>query len=97
MIVYRVHWLRAKATKDRWKEEEELLVAEFDWTVNFFQDCARHWEIRGARALGDGKQGPACYASRQMAIYSRLQDQCWVAWEGLRPAGVDKCAEGSPS
>ena len=82
--------------KDQWKEEEELLVAEFDWTVNFFQDCAWHWEFWGAHALMDGKQGPACYASRQMAIYSRLWDQCQVAWEGLRPAGVDTGAEGSP-
>ncbi|KIN94246.1 hypothetical protein M404DRAFT_35256 [Pisolithus tinctorius Marx 270] len=33
---YRTHWLRAKAVRDRWSEEEELLTAEFQWTINFF-------------------------------------------------------------
>ncbi|KIK71983.1 hypothetical protein PAXRUDRAFT_800527, partial [Paxillus rubicundulus Ve08.2h10] len=33
---YRGHWLRAKALKDRWEEEVELLRAEGKWTINFF-------------------------------------------------------------
>ncbi|KIK81905.1 hypothetical protein PAXRUDRAFT_14997 [Paxillus rubicundulus Ve08.2h10] len=30
------HWLRAKALKDKWEEEVELLRAEAEWTINFF-------------------------------------------------------------
>ncbi|KAI6140502.1 hypothetical protein BKA82DRAFT_4450509 [Pisolithus tinctorius] len=33
---YRTHWLRAKAVRDRWSEEEQLLMAEFQWTINYF-------------------------------------------------------------
>ncbi|KAI6143498.1 hypothetical protein EDD17DRAFT_1497422 [Pisolithus thermaeus] len=34
--VYRIHWLRAKAGKDRWEEEESLLTSEFQWVINYF-------------------------------------------------------------
>ncbi|KIK80875.1 hypothetical protein PAXRUDRAFT_157435, partial [Paxillus rubicundulus Ve08.2h10] len=30
------HWLRAKALKNRWEEEVELLRAEGKWTINPF-------------------------------------------------------------
>ncbi|KAF8430555.1 hypothetical protein L210DRAFT_3614647 [Boletus edulis BED1] len=43
---YRVHWLRAKAVRDRWAEEKELLEAEFQWTINFFGARAGIWEYR---------------------------------------------------
>ncbi|KIN94167.1 hypothetical protein M404DRAFT_35316 [Pisolithus tinctorius Marx 270] len=33
---YQTHWLRAKAVQDHWSEEEELLTAKFQWTINFF-------------------------------------------------------------
>ncbi|KAI6108437.1 hypothetical protein EDD16DRAFT_1523023 [Pisolithus croceorrhizus] len=34
--VYRIHWLRAKAGKDHWEEEESLLTSEFQWVINYF-------------------------------------------------------------
>ncbi|KAI6102536.1 hypothetical protein EV401DRAFT_1804675, partial [Pisolithus croceorrhizus] len=40
---YRIHWLRAKAIKDWWEEEEALLVAEFQWAINSFKYHARKW------------------------------------------------------
>ncbi|KAG2365444.1 hypothetical protein BDR07DRAFT_1277135 [Suillus spraguei] len=33
---YRVHWLWAKALRDRWMEEISLVQSEMDWTCNFF-------------------------------------------------------------
>ncbi|KIK72761.1 hypothetical protein PAXRUDRAFT_179970, partial [Paxillus rubicundulus Ve08.2h10] len=42
--VYRGHWLRAKALKDRWEVEVELLRAEGKWTINFFDYKARSWD-----------------------------------------------------
>ncbi|KAI5996788.1 hypothetical protein EDC04DRAFT_2612685 [Pisolithus marmoratus] len=33
---YRIHWLHAKAAKDHWEEEEELLTLEFQWVINYF-------------------------------------------------------------
>ncbi|KIM71052.1 hypothetical protein PILCRDRAFT_33210, partial [Piloderma croceum F 1598] len=37
---YRVHWLKAKAWRDRWAEEVTLLVNEMDWTLGFFEHRA---------------------------------------------------------
>ncbi|KAG1740134.1 uncharacterized protein EDB91DRAFT_1248459 [Suillus paluster] len=33
---YRVHWLWAKALRDRWIEELTVVELEMDWTCNFF-------------------------------------------------------------
>lgn len=82
LVVYRVHWLRAKAMRDRWKEEEELLKDEFQWTITFFNHMAQAWEHRSVQNQKEGLKGPACYASRQQAIYSRLRDRCQAIWEG---------------
>jgi hypothetical protein len=45
-IVYRVHWLKAKARRDRWAEEVTLLVNEMDWTLGFFEHRASEWHRR---------------------------------------------------
>jgi hypothetical protein len=45
-IVYRVHWLKAKARRDRWAEEATLLVHEMDWIVAFFEHRASEWRRR---------------------------------------------------
>ncbi|KAN0074433.1 hypothetical protein V8E55_011845 [Tylopilus felleus] len=39
-----VHCLRAKATKERWLEEEELLKSKFNWTISFFQCSMKKWK-----------------------------------------------------
>jgi hypothetical protein len=93
-IVYRVHWLRAKAVRDRWAEEKELLEAEFQWTINFFAARARTWEYRSVRSGIKGEKGQACYAARQQAIYSRLRDQCQAVWEDVQPTMVDVICSG---
>lgn len=79
--VYRVNWLRAKAAKDRWTEELELVEAEFQWTVNFFQTKAGSWEALRNSSEEEGRAGGVCYAARQTAMYARLRDQCKTAWE----------------
>ncbi|KAI5990508.1 hypothetical protein EDD15DRAFT_2198085 [Pisolithus albus] len=37
---YQIHWLHTKAIRDRWEEEEELLISKFQWTANFFKHRA---------------------------------------------------------
>jgi hypothetical protein len=93
-IVYRVHWLRAKALRDRWAEEKELLEAEFQWTINYFGARSDVWEYRSIRSRNKGQQGQACYAARQQAIYSRLRDQCQAVWEDVQPTMVDVICSG---
>lgn len=81
MLVYRVHWLRAKAMMDWWLEEEELLEAEFRWTISYFANHAEAWQHQSIVCQKKGWSGPACYAARQCTVYSRLWDQCQTEWE----------------
>jgi hypothetical protein len=52
--VYRVHWLKAKARRDRWSEESTLLSFEMDWVLNYFQTQAARWHGRATAAGGGG-------------------------------------------
>ncbi|KAF9230334.1 hypothetical protein BU15DRAFT_57377 [Melanogaster broomeanus] len=73
---YRGHWLRAKALKDRWEEEVELLRAEGEWTSNFFDYKSRAWGIIFRDSARQGRVGHACYAARQQANFGSLRDHC---------------------
>jgi hypothetical protein len=42
--VYRVHWLKAKARRDRWREEQILVASEMEWTELFFRHRASRWK-----------------------------------------------------
>jgi hypothetical protein len=54
-LVYRVHWLKAKARRDRWAEEATLVSHEMDWTIAFFHKQASKWR----RRVSDGTVGLA--------------------------------------
>jgi hypothetical protein len=41
--VQRVHWLRARAQKNRWQEEFTLVKYEMEWTSRFFLYRAEEW------------------------------------------------------
>ncbi|KAI6004934.1 hypothetical protein EDD15DRAFT_2155191, partial [Pisolithus albus] len=82
---YRIHWLRAKAVKDRWEEEEDLLVSEFHWTMNFFKFRAKKWNKKCLSFKAAGLHGAACYAARQKAVYDRLAEQGASKWLNMSP------------
>lgn len=44
IVVYRVHWLKAKSRRDRWREEQVLLASEMEWTEIFFRHRASCWK-----------------------------------------------------
>jgi|SRR5882762_1463574 len=50
MVVYRVHWLKAKARRDRWREEQTLLASEMQWTELFFRYRASLWKALAAES-----------------------------------------------
>jgi hypothetical protein len=89
MIVYRVHWLKAKSRRDCWREEQILLASEMEWTERFFHHRASHWQ---ALATGPSNapddhisvesklnirhsQGHICYALKLESMWSRLAQQ----------------------
>ncbi|KAG1839869.1 hypothetical protein C8R48DRAFT_621358, partial [Suillus tomentosus] len=81
---YRVHWLRAKALKDRWAEEMLLVRHEMDWTCNFFLHKAAEWKCLGAVAKEDNKQGSMAYTGRQEKIYESLLEEARQAFHWMK-------------
>jgi hypothetical protein len=57
-IVYRVHWLKAKARRDRWAEEVTVLVHEMDWTMWFFEHRASEWRRRVLESTSSPPSAP---------------------------------------
>lgn len=72
--VYRVHWLRAHARHERWKEEWELTSHEMGWTVNFFAHKASTWHRWAEKARFDLRFGHECYALKQRAFWLSMKD-----------------------
>lgn len=73
-IVYRVHWLRARARHERWKEEWDVTSHEMGWTVNFLAHKASMWKRWAHKAHRDGRPGHECYAKRQEAFWLSMKD-----------------------
>jgi hypothetical protein len=42
--VNRVHWLRAKAQFERWKEEQDSIHNEAEWVPVYFHAKAKLWK-----------------------------------------------------
>ena len=61
--VQRVHWLRARAQKNRWDEELLLLKYEMEWTTRALLHKARVWQERFEEPNAD--PGLKAYAARQ--------------------------------
>jgi hypothetical protein len=71
-IVNRVHWLRAKAQFERWKEEQDSIHNEAVWVPAYFQTKADCWRAWMKCATQDGLCGHAAYASRQAHAWDEL-------------------------
>jgi hypothetical protein len=67
--VNRVHWLRARAQKQRWMEEFTLVGYEMTWTVNYFLHQSGLWENRGIAAENPGA---VAYAVRKAAMWRAM-------------------------
>lgn len=73
--VYRVHWLRAKARRDRWAEEKLIVRHEMDWTVLYFVRQAEVWVSRMLSADEVTQPGHRCYAARQVNMWKKFAEQ----------------------
>jgi hypothetical protein len=68
-IVQRVHWLQARAQRNRWREEFTLVRYEMEWTVRYYIHQSEVWKQRGRVAKQGNKEGPAVYAARKSHIW----------------------------
>ncbi|KAI6116658.1 hypothetical protein EDD16DRAFT_1520467 [Pisolithus croceorrhizus] len=62
---YRINWLKARARRDRWKEEVSLVRHEMLWTCLWFEYHKDMWEKRALQSTEPGKEA---YAKKQMGL-----------------------------
>jgi hypothetical protein len=93
--VYRVHWLRSKALRDRWEEELLLVSHEMDWAARFFVYKAEQWVLRmktpdpsmssmEKTTNVSESAGYRCYAARQAYVYHQLAEHAQSSFQTLQ-------------
>ncbi|KAF9470551.1 hypothetical protein BDN70DRAFT_775409, partial [Pholiota conissans] len=65
----RVHWLRARAQKDRWHEELTIIPYEMEWTVRYFLYESQKWRSAIGGTGRPISPGAAAYADRKMVMW----------------------------
>ena len=78
--VYRVNWLRAKARRDRWLEEKDLLWSELTWTKCYFEKRVVTWQNR---AQASSVPGLICHAYGHARNWDLLRLQASKALQSL--------------
>jgi len=79
--VQRVHWLRARAQKERWAEEKILVGYEMQWTVRYFLHYRDAWRERTRTGIGIALAGSRAYGARKEAMWEHLAQQAEVAFK----------------
>ncbi|KLO06806.1 hypothetical protein SCHPADRAFT_837495, partial [Schizopora paradoxa] len=87
---YRVNWLRAKARHARWREEKEIVLAEMQNTLRWFEHRCSTWEDRMESAIANGEPGHAAYARKQIALCHRLRSNAVTAFRITIPSDEDQ-------
>ncbi|KAK7046798.1 CxC2 domain-containing protein [Favolaschia claudopus] len=80
----RVEWSKAKARRDRWMEEVDLLREEMRRVLRFLAWRAAWWEERTVSARevrGDLRAGLQAYAARQAAMARQIARRFKSAWD----------------
>ncbi|KAK7053871.1 CxC2 domain-containing protein [Favolaschia claudopus] len=80
----RVEWSKAKARRDRWVEEVQLLREEMRRVLRFLAWRAGWWEERavsGREVREDVREGVQAYAARQAAMTRQIARRFRSAWD----------------
>ncbi|KAI6127047.1 hypothetical protein F5141DRAFT_1200686 [Pisolithus sp. B1] len=77
---YRINWLKARARRDRWKEEVSLVRHEMLWTCLWFE---YHKDIWGKRALQSTEPGKEAYAKKQMGLWNDFAKKARLMFQGM--------------
>ena len=89
--VYRVHWLKAKAQRDRWREEERMLFREMDFVTAFMEHSASIWKKRAMSSRSEGfSSGAECYALRTADMWQTFADQARLEFGKIQVVAKEK-------
>lgn len=78
-LAQRVKWFRALADAKRWKEESEILDAEWDRTIRSCTKMAEVWRAVEDRNVAKLGRGAKSYALRQAAMYDGMKIRLQVS------------------
>lgn len=81
LAVQRVHWLRARAQRNRWNEELTLVQYEMEWTTRYFGHRADQWKQRFHHP--EVGPGPKAYAARMVAQWSHMAFDANRVFKGI--------------
>ncbi|KAI6161829.1 hypothetical protein EDD17DRAFT_1480227 [Pisolithus thermaeus] len=76
---YHINWLKARARRDRWREEVSLVRHEMLWTTLWFQYQKEIWETRALQSTEPGKEA---YASKQVELWSDFTKKAGLMFQG---------------
>ncbi|KAI6117657.1 hypothetical protein EDD16DRAFT_1707494 [Pisolithus croceorrhizus] len=82
---YRINWLKARARRDRWKEEVSLVRHEMLWTRLWFEYHKNMWEQRALQLTEPGKEA---YARKQMVLWSDFENKASLMFQGKQMDGI---------
>ena len=68
-LVYRVHWLQAKAQKMQWVKELQCLQVEVESAVRFFRHQEQFWHVKEEDIDSQSLPGYTAWAARQSAMW----------------------------
>ncbi|KAI6014329.1 hypothetical protein EDC04DRAFT_2575916, partial [Pisolithus marmoratus] len=77
--VYWINWLKARARRDRWKEEVSLVRHEMLWTGLWFKHHKNIWE---KRALQSTEPGKGAYANKQIELWRDFDKKARLMFQG---------------
>ncbi|KAI6040548.1 hypothetical protein EDC04DRAFT_2993623 [Pisolithus marmoratus] len=82
---YRINWLKARARRDRWKEEVSLVGHEMLWAGLWFEYHKKMWEKRALQLTEPGKEA---YANKQMGLWSDFVSKARLMFHGKQMDGI---------
>lgn len=86
-----MHWLRAKAQFERWKEEQYSIHNEAVWVPAYFHakaECWKAWMVKAGEAKLSGHKA---YASRQVHAWEELSRSSMKAFTPITSASLKHC------
>ncbi|KAJ7027741.1 hypothetical protein C8F04DRAFT_964879 [Mycena alexandri] len=99
LVALRIEWSKVYARTRRWKEEVELLEAEYERVLISFAHEAQCWDARGA-AVRVGiisraeAEGAVAFAKRQAAMFRDLIERGKMTWtEDKLPRGKKRARQ----
>ncbi|KAI5989846.1 hypothetical protein EDC04DRAFT_2588181, partial [Pisolithus marmoratus] len=75
---YQINWLKARARRDRWKEEISLVRHEMLWTGLWFKHHKNIWEKRALHSMEPGKEA---YANKQIGLWSDFAEKAMLMFQ----------------